>query len=128
MITCHQSSFSMTNTEIVLACFSSSSTIRGITHLWEIETMVVSSWDNAKDVAKFAKASTCLFSFLGTCSSVMASNLAHNLFAYLRYGMRSSFLISYSSKIWLIIDLESPKTSICSMPISTTIYKPIINA
>ena len=126
MITCCQSSFSTRHTEMMLACSSySSSTTRGTTHLWEIATLVVSSWDNAKAVAKLAKASPCLFSFLGICSNVMASKFVSNFFHYLQLGTRSSFLMSYCSKIWLITNLESPKISSCNMPISIAICRPI---
>ena len=81
MIACRQSSFSIRHTEIMLAY--SSSTMRGTTHLWKIAMLVVSSWDNAKAIAKLAKASAYLFSFLGICSNVMALKFSSNFFSYL---------------------------------------------
>ena len=84
MIACHQSSFSTRHTKMMLASSSSSSTMRGNTHHWEIATLAISSWDNAKAVAKLAKALVYLFSFLGICSNVKASKFASNFFAYVQ--------------------------------------------
>ena len=53
--------------------------MRGNTHHWEIATLAISSWDNAKAVAKLAKALVYLFSFLGICSNVKASKFASKL-------------------------------------------------
>ena len=68
MIGCCQSSLSISKTGIALtsSSISSSSKFGGITHVWHIG-IFISGLGKAGAVANFAKASACLFSFLGIC-------------------------------------------------------------